>query len=61
MDSCLVIQSNLLSELQDVVDKRSCFLGNDYVKALGTSPPQELICFRWRKVITYESERERSF
>lgn len=24
------------------------------MKALGTSPPQELICFKWGRVITYK-------
>lgn len=41
------------------MDNRSCFLDNHYVKALGTSPPQELICFRWGKVITSKKEKER--
>lgn len=41
------------------MDKKSCSLGNSYMKAQGTSPPQELICFRWGRVITYEPQRKR--
>lgn len=28
------------------------------MRALGTSPPQELICFRWGKVITYKRKKK---
>ena len=37
LDSCLMIQSNLLSELQGVYGKKKCcFLGNSYLKVIGT-------------------------